>query len=494
MTTQFLKSFKAARRVSTPIIAIGTPDPAATIQNVVRALNGSAPPVIQWDIARGVTPCNQQGGQAIAAIFGDPSVETNPAEFLMKAAQLPEAVCLFFHNAQRYLKNEAVVQAVWNLRDQFKADRRTLVLLCPAGGMVVPVELANDVLTLDEPLPTLAELGGIVKEQFDSADLPVPKPEDVERATDALCGLAAFPAEQATAMSLTAEGLDFDALWERKRKMIEQTPGLSVWRGGETFDQIGGCGNVKQFMVDVLRGADSPRGIVFIDEIEKAVSGTGPDLSGVSTEMLGTLLTWMQDNQATGVIFIGPPGAAKSAVAKATGNTAGVPTIQFDLSGMKASLVGESGARLRQALKVVEAVTQNRTLFVATCNSIGALPPELRRRFTFGTFFFDLPDAEERATIWEIYCKKFGVGGELPSDEGWTGAEIRQCCDLARRLKCSLERASHFIVPVCRSAAEQIERLRTQASGKFTSASHDGPYRFEQKRAAATGRAIAMGE
>ena len=50
-----------------------------------------------------------------------------------------------------------------------------------------------------------------------------------------LLGLAAFPAEQVLAMSLSRTGLDLDQLWERKRQVIEQAPGLSVWRGGETF-------------------------------------------------------------------------------------------------------------------------------------------------------------------------------------------------------------------------------------------------------------------
>src|SRR2546426_7720387 len=94
---------------------------------------------------------------------------------------------------------------------------------------------------------------------------------------------------------------------------------------------------------------DPPRVIVFLDEIEKAFAGTGTDLSGVKTEMTGTMLTWMQDNEADGLIFIGPPGAAKSAVAKATGNTAGIPTIAFDLGAMQSSLVGGSGERLRSA-------------------------------------------------------------------------------------------------------------------------------------------------
>ena len=144
-------------------------------------------------------------------------------------------------------------------------------------------------------------------------------------------------------MSLSETGLDVLGLWDRKRQIIGQTPGLSVWRGGETFDAIGGVEEVKKYMRAITKGKNPPRVIVFIDEIEKAFAGMGTDTSGVKTEMTGTLLTWMQDNKARGVIFIGPPGAAKSVVAKAAGNDAGIPTVYFDLSAMQDSLVGKIG-------------------------------------------------------------------------------------------------------------------------------------------------------
>jgi hypothetical protein len=151
-------------------------------------------------------------------------------------------------------------------------------------------------------------------------------------------------------------------------------------------------------------------------------------------------------------------------VAKATGNTAGIPTIAFDLAAMESSLVGASTDRLRTALKIIDAVSQGRMLFIATCNSIASLPPELRRRFTLGTFFFDLPTEEEREIIWQIYLRKYDVSGELPDDEGWTGAEIKECCRKAHRLGMSLPHASRYIVPVSRSAAEQVKALRQMAS------------------------------
>jgi SpoVK/Ycf46/Vps4 family AAA+-type ATPase len=59
----------------------------------------------------------------------------------------------------------------------------------------------------------------------------------------------------------------------------------------------------------VLRGVDPPRIVVFIDEIEKAFAGTGTDLSGVKTETTGTILTYMQDREADGMVFVGPADA-----------------------------------------------------------------------------------------------------------------------------------------------------------------------------------------
>jgi hypothetical protein len=298
------------------------------------------------------------------------------------------------------------------------------------------------------------------------------------------------PEEQALAMSLVKQELDTEDLWERKRQIIEQTPGLSVWRGGETFEDIGGVENVKGFLRAVLSGIEPPRVIVFIDEIEKAFAGTGTDLSGVKTEMTGTILTYMQDREADGTVFIGPPGSAKSITAKATGGTVGIPTIDFDLAAMESSLVGASTERLRTALKIIDAVSQGRMLFVATCNSIASLPPELRRRFTLGTFFFDLPTPDEREVIWQIYLKKYDVSGDLPNDEGWTGAEIKECCRKAHRLGMSLAHASRYIVPVSRSAAEQVKALRQMASGKFISASTQGMYQYKETQPAPRRRII----
>jgi hypothetical protein len=463
------------------LTAIRTFDPAAAIQAVIGSIpNVDSTPILQWDIIRGLRHVNESGRRVGAQILERQNPEAvGPQDLLVMASRLPEDAVLTVANLHRFWSDPAVMQGIWNLRDSFKVNGRALIMLV-APGSRLPEELVQDVIVLEQPLPTQADLERIVQDTFQSAELDPPSEAILQRAVDAVIGLAGFPAEQVLAMSLTKAGLDFDQLWERKRQVIAQTPGLSVWRGGETFADIGGCWNIKGFLQAVLNGADPPRVIVFVDEIEKAFAGTGTDLSGVKTEMAGTLLTWMQDHEAEGTIFLGPPGAAKSAVGKATGNTAGVPTIAFDLSAMQDSLVGASGGRLRAALQVVDAVSQGRSLWIATCNSIASLAPELRRRFTLGTFFFDLPSGDEREAIWKLYLAKYAVAGDLPEDEGWTGAEIKECCRKTARLGISLRDAADYIVPVSRSASEQIKALRQQASGKFISASKPGTYEYSE--------------
>lgn len=517
MSPKLLLQLKAARRCSVPLVAITTPDPAATIQTVcdsVNGGNGQAAVKIVWDAVEGLRPRGKNDSEieackkVIANLIGenDDPTKFNPTVLLSLAKKLPEESMLFMHLANRFIPDIGVIQAIWNLRDEFKINHRMLIMLAPAIDL--PPELSGDVIVFDEPLPDEAELAQIIKDQYESGKLK-PDPHIVPKGVEAIQGLPAFQAEQVVAMSLGKGGLNISECWERKRRQIEQTPGLKVNREPVQFSDIGGVKVIKEFLRRILAGNGRPNAIVFVDEIEKFIagsSGQGADTSGVSQDQLGTLLSYMQDNSAAGCIFVGPPGSAKSMVAKAAGNEAAggaIPTIQLDLGAMKGSLVGQSEQNLRAGLKVITSVSNSKSLWIATCNSISDLPPELRRRFTLGTFFFDLPDASERETIWKIYLTKYDHPKKQLDgidDSGWTGAEIMQCCDIAHRLNGTLVEASGFVVPVSRSAADQLERLRKGADGRFLSASRLGVYRRagdsasqsdgKQKR----GRALAMEE
>ena len=114
--------------------------------------------------------------------------------------------------------------------------------------------------------------------------------------------------------------------------------------------------------------------ILWVDEIEKALSGTGSSNhtdGGTTARVFGTLLTWMQENEEDVVIL-------------------------------------------------------------ATANAIDGLPPELIRRFN-EVFFVDIPAAEEREEIFKIHLskrgrdpKKFDLKKLVEGSPEYTGAEIEK--------------------------------------------------------------------
>jgi len=117
-----------------------------------------------------------------------------------------------------------------------------------------------------------------------------------------------------------------------------------------------------------------------------------------------------------------------------------------------------------------------------TSNDISKLPPEFCRAERFdAVFFLDLPTRAEKEAIWKQYRGQFDIAPSepMPDDIDWTGAEIRSCCRLSSLLDIPLSQAAKQVVPVAVTAAEQVDRLRTWASGRCLSAATAGVYTRE---------------
>jgi hypothetical protein len=481
--------FRNARRVSTPIIAVISPDPGAASAALVKTL-GANVPKLQWDAAQGLRPYSQAKVDSDAYAnfqFQDKKQGLSPVEVLTRAqTSVPDSGVLFLMNAHLLLENQQmripVIQAIWNLRDAFKVDGRTLVLL--GVHFAPPPELAGDIFIIDDPLPTPEELSAIILRQHLNADLPPPDATTLKQAIEATSGLPPFPAEQVVSMALTKSGIQLLPLWERKRQMIRQTPGLTVWQGGESLADLKGIDHAKAFIQRYI-DADGFRAIVFIDEGDKAFSGGMSDYtgdSGVAKDQVGTILSYIEDTGSPGILLAGVAGTGKTQLAKAAGATSGKPLIAFDLGAMKGGTVGSSEAQIRNALKVVTAVAQGKVLFIMTANKTTSFSPELNRRFA-DQFFFALPSDEAREQIWPVYVAKNGLTKEQAKfprgfDHNWTGAEIKRACERASLFKCSVVEAAEFIVPTYRSGRDAIRDLYRQAEGRFLSASEPGLFRI----------------
>lgn len=170
--------------------------------------------------------------------------------------------------------------------------------------------------------------------------------------------------------------------------------------------------------------------ILWIDEIEKGLSGAGSSItgdSGTSTRVFGTLLTWMQEKK-------------------------------------------------------------NKVFVIATANNIDAMPPELLRKGRFDEIFFvDLPNEDERKDIFKIHLKKkrreiknFDLKSLSQKSIGFSGAEIEEVINEAMFLAYNddrdleqkdIEKALEETYPLAKTMSDTIIKLRKWAQARTKLAS-----------------------
>jgi len=519
-----IDSLKAAKRVSTPLIAVTTPDQPALAQTIAESLNGGLP-VVSWDRGNGYMALNKTAevvlqeladsldmdADEIKTATSDPVAAIRTASKLGQVeGQAEKEVVLIAHSFNRFLHDSQVqnelVQLVLNTRDTFKAQGNMLIMLSP--DFTFPDEIVHDVILLDDPLPEHEGYATIVRELHDSADLSKPDDEYLKKVTRSVRGLSAFEAEQVLAMSLAlnpdAGEIDLAHAWDLKQKAVSKVKGLTMTLDGPDLKDLRGLDQVTGMLNDLWAGPEPPELVVRIDEIDKALAGLGSgggagDNTGVTQDLHEQFLTNMEGNEWNGAILVGIRGSGKTVLTESIGAHHNVPTIVMDTGSMKGKHVGESEQAFREAFRTIKSIGGKNVLVLATCNKLDVLPPELLRRFKLQIWYFDLLTDEERSSLWPVYLKKYGhpLDSPLPDDTGWTGAEIRNACEIAYKLnKPVKEVGESYIVPVTKSAPDSVRSLRKQADGTFLSASYPGTYEMSKacdfKPKKSSGRKLAL--
>jgi hypothetical protein len=497
----FIELFTDARAVSTPSIAIRTFDPTSTIlavQNSMTAEEAEVTPFITWDSIHGLRGMTDAATEALHTMASDASV----AELAI-SVDLPTAlgileyakadVVAFIHNPQLiWDTDKKVIQGMANLRNDYKARGNMIVTLLNVGDPI-PTELQQDTLVLEHPLPTRAELAKIVRDTFAYAYSSDPKKykackdaatdEIVNAAVDALIGLPAFPAEQSTAMCLdNATGiLDIVTLWDRKKTIVSQRKGLTYRAGGLTLKDLYGVESFKTYGTRLMSGSKPPTVILRMDEIQRQLSGNDTDSSGVKGDLLGEWLTWINDHDVYCTLLLGVPGSSKTHCIDCIAGEHGKPVIDYSISQMQDSLVGNSNKNLHVANSTVDSISDKNVWLIATANKLDSLPPELLSRFA-DIFFFDAPDADELAGIMRLKLAAYNLDAKQqhPDMTGWTGRDVKNCAIKAARMNTTVAESGEYIIPLMTSQKEAMDALRRSASDRFLSASKPGVYKYTE--------------
>lgn len=448
-------------------------------------------PVHEWSVTRGL--------RNSARHDGTPGTE-DPAKMLANLMQHEVSGIFLLLDFTRHFDDPKVCRLFREVAQAFHA-RQSTIILC-GDPLVVPPELQHLVTPIDLPLPSPAELAGVVSRTVGAIASTVKitvtmDREEQERFVRHLGGLTLAQARQAVAYAvLEGKRLDPEDLRKvlgRKARLLAGSTAIDFVPAEANRSELGGFGALKAWLTRARHGYSKQA---------RALNLSAP----------------------RGVMIVGVQGCGKSLAARAIAREWQLPLLKFDAGRLYDKFIGESERNFRRALASAEAMApavlwideiekamgsarssesdgglarrifgsfltwlqerRSEVFVVATANDIAQLPPEFLRKGRFDEIFFvDLPDPEERVEILRIHLARrnqdvdaFALDELARISQGYSGAEIEQAIiaglyralHLERPLDTELLLAElRYLIPLSRARREDIDALRALAADRF---------------------------
>ncbi len=283
---------------------------------------------------------------------------------------------------------------------------------------------------------------------------------------------------------------DLPEVNKAKFALMEMDGVLSYEYDTESFANVGGLQGLKQWLgkrEKAFHGGtdiDSPRGVMLV-----GVQGGGKSLAAKSVAGLWGLPLLRLDMGAIYNKFFGESERnVREALRMAETMSPCVLWIDEIEKGIAVGdNDGGTSRRVLGTLLTWMAENQSKVFMVATANDIERLPPELIRKGRLDEIFFvDLPDAAVREDIFRIHLNKrglpassFDLAALSAGSEGFTGAEIEQAVVAGLYSAGAAERALDqslleaelaATVPLSVTMAEPLARLRHWCQGRAVNA------------------------
>jgi AAA+ superfamily predicted ATPase len=424
-----------------PIITVETGEEQrfiALLQQVVARLGI---PLYSWSVTTGLA---RDGG---AALYNS----DQPEQALANLATIQGDGIFLLKDFARYCDSDRISRKLRDLADGFRTARRSIILL--AAAINLPPELRADAADFQLGLPSAEELLAPVRQAL----VEVCAAEGIANVLDtaalgqlakSLAGLPEVEALRVLRQCVLARGRAdaglLDDVAEGKRQALHTEGLLENVKRDASFRDVVGLHRLREWIAK-RKSAWTPEGQRF---------GLVPP---------------------KGILITGVQGCGKSLAARAVAGEWSYDLVRLDAGALYDKFVGESEKRLRKALELAQRLApvvlwideiekafasagssgdsdaglsqrllatlltwmQDReagVFLAATSNNITVLPPEMLRKGRFDEIFFvDLPNVENRASLFALHLKKrgrdpaaFDTVKLAQASEGFSGAEIEQ--------------------------------------------------------------------
>lgn len=487
------ETLKQLIQAGNPIISMETPDEPRAIGMVREVAQQLGLPVSEWSVTDGLLPMPSGSSKPLV----EPGKVVAALRYVKESTY---SAIYLFKDIGPHCKDPQVVRAIRDIYFSNSLRQWTLVFL-DAGA--VPTEVRRMTVPIAVGWPDEDELEEIVRATFQEVQRRSLQPieskltkRELETVVQTLRGLTSEEAARVITGAIRGDSVldisDLPRIVEAKRNLLGTTGCLESIAVDVSPDEIGGLGNLKHWL-NTRRGGFSSRARDF---------GLDPP---------------------RGILLLGVQGCGKSLCAKVVASAWRMPLMRMDPGVLYQKFIGESEARLREALQQAETMSpvvlwideiekafasansdsadgglsqrmfgtllswmqdhRSPIFLIATANNLTQLPPELMRKGRFDEIFFvDLPGPKERETIFSIHLKKrnrdtdaFDLGRLTEASQGLSGAEIEQAviaglyAAFADKLECTTEHVLTAIQetqPLSVVMREHVEHLRSWASGR----------------------------
>ncbi|MGB7709281.1 MAG: AAA family ATPase [Microcoleus sp.] len=476
-----------------PLLWVVSPEEETAEETLCTVAIAKKAQIYFWDFARGFSDSGAAKGnpmQALDRVVKAPSEV--PALFVMK-----DLATLIAPGANGQISSGQlpIVREIKNLAREMARDRRMLVIM--SDQLRLPAELREETTVVDFALPSIEEISELVSRLVgNKIKLVGEAREQLLKACQGLtrCRIARVLAK-CLAQSGKVDESAIESIIEEKRQTIRETGILEFIPAQMGLESIGGLENLKAWVkvrshsfTDKAReyGLPSPKGLLLA-----GIQGTGKSLS------------------------------AKTIAAEWK-----LPLLRLDVGRLFGGIVGESESRVRQVIKLAEAIApcvlmidecdkafgninsgadgdsgtsrrvfgslltwmQEKTspvFIVMTANNVEILPAELLRKGRLDELFFiQLPNKSERKQIFQVHLERlrpgrcgnrqsdFDLGMLAAASKDFSGAEIEQV--IYEGMQQGFSRGEEFsqgdlldsiadCVPLAQIAQPQIEALKAWA-------------------------------